>query len=166
MTSASPRSRAYILLLLGRVALGTLLLYSAYAKLKYPWITFAATLYGYQLLSDNAVIFVARTLPWFELALGILLIVGIGLRWVAAAATALLAVFFAILVRSFAKGMQIECGCFGPGGDPLSWKTLTRDGLFLAGSLAVTIGAFWLRRGSGGSHAGPQSGTAATQPQG
>jgi hypothetical protein len=59
----------------------------------------------------------------------------------AAAASLLLAVFFGLMVRAMAKGMEIDCGCFGPG-DRLSWVTLLRDGALLASSLFVTARAF------------------------
>jgi len=36
------------------------------------------------------------------------------------------------------KGMQIDCGCFGPG-ERLSWLTLLRDGALLAASLWLTV---------------------------
>jgi len=146
MASTVPWRLPRILLLAGRIILGLILVYAAYAKLKYPWITFAATVSAYQLLPDNAVIFVARTVPWLELVLGVWLLTGLALRWSAAAGTALLGVFFAILVHSYAKGMQIECGCFGPGGDPLTWKRLVLEVALLALGIAVTIGAFARRR--------------------
>ena len=133
------------LLLAGRIALGLVLLYAGYAKLRQPWISFAATIEGYKILPPDAVIFVSRTLPWFEVALGSLLLLGVWLRWVAAIASALLLVFFAILVRSYALGMDIDCGCFGPG-EKLSWKTLLRDGLLVGVSVATTIGAFFAAR--------------------
>ncbi len=129
------------LILVARLGLGAVFLFAAYSKLKLPWISFAATIYAYQLLPDDAVVFVARVLPWFELLLGILLILGIQLRWVAAAATVLLLAFFAVLVRSYVRGMDIDCGCFGPG-DRLSWKTLVREGLLVGVSLALTVAAF------------------------
>jgi hypothetical protein len=66
---------------------------------------------------------------------------------VAAAASLLLLTFFAVLVRSYALGMNIECGCFGPG-EQLTWKTLMRDGFLVLVSLAVTVGAFLTRRKS------------------
>ncbi len=143
---------------LGRVALGLVFVYAAYTKLfEYtaegwrllPWISFAATIQSYKLpLPDEAVVFAARTLPGFELALGVLLLLGVQLRWVAAAASLLLLVFFGVLARSFALGMEIDCGCFGPG-DPLTWKTLLRDGMLALLSVVVTIGAFLTRRKAG-----------------
>jgi len=133
------------LLLAGRIGLGLVLLYAGYAKLQQPWISFAATIEAYNILPPGAVIFTARTLPWFEVVLGALLVLGVGLRWVAAVASALLLMFFAILVRSYALGMDVDCGCFGPG-EKLSWKTLVRDGLLVGVSVAVTIGAFLAAR--------------------
>ncbi|HLE36255.1 MAG TPA: MauE/DoxX family redox-associated membrane protein [Candidatus Acidoferrales bacterium] len=133
------------LLLAGRIGLGLVLLYAGYAKLQQPWISFAATIEAYKILPPDAVIFTARTLPWFEVVLGALLLLGVGLRWVAAVASALLLMFFAILVRSYALGMDVDCGCFGPG-EKLSWKTLVRDGLLVGVSVAVTIGAFLAAR--------------------
>jgi uncharacterized membrane protein YphA (DoxX/SURF4 family) len=137
------------LIFLGRVTVGFVLVYAAYLKLQLPWISFAATIQSYKLaLPDEAVIFAARTLPGFELALGVLLLIGVQLRWVAAAASLLLLTFFAVLVRSYALGMNIECGCFGPG-EQLTWKTLLRDGLLLLVSISVTVGAFLTRRKAG-----------------
>ena len=128
-------------MLLGRLGLGAVFLYAAYTKLKLPWITFAATIEAYKLLPESGVIFVARTLPWFELALGALLVLGFGLRLVAAAASALLLAFFAAMVRSYALGLQIDCGCFWPG-DALSWKTLIRDGLLTSVAVGLAVASF------------------------
>jgi hypothetical protein len=88
-----------------------------------------------------AVEILARTLPWFELLIGVLLIVGRWLRVSTLATSGLLLVFFGLMVRAHIKGMTIDCGCFGPG-ETISWKTLLRDGSMLAGSLVVTVAAF------------------------
>lgn len=129
------------LVLLGRLLLGGVFVYAAYTKLRQPPMLFALSIDSYQLLPEWAVVAVARALPWFELALGLLLVAGIWLRWVAAAASALLLVFFGVLVRSHFKGLGIDCGCFGVG-ETLSWRTLLRDGLLAAMSLALTVAAF------------------------
>ena len=66
----------------------------------------------------------------------------------AAAASALLLAFFAVMVRSYAMGLQIDCGCFGPG-DALSWKTLVRDGLLTGVAVALAVFSFRaVRRGA------------------
>jgi len=142
----SPRSntfRAAALLL--RVLLGGIFIYAAWIKLRTPWEVFAMSIDSYQILPVRAVELVARTLPWFELLVGILLVTGLGLRSAAIATSLLLGVFFGLMVRAYATGQQINCGCFGPG-ELISWKTLLRDGSLLAGSLALTWMAFVRRR--------------------
>jgi len=103
---------------------------------------FATQVDSYQLLPSWAVLFVARSLPWFELTLGILLLVGFGLRWVSLVTTLFVAALFGVILRTYFAGLQINCGCFGPGAEPLNGWTILRDGLFLALAAAVTTGAF------------------------
>ena len=124
-----------------RFILGAVFLYAAYTKLSQPWSLFALSIDAYQLLPDYAVFAVARTLPWIELALGLLLLAGWGLRWVAMATALILATFFTLMLRSYGKGLAIDCGCFGVG-ESLSVKTLIRDGALLASAIALTVLAF------------------------
>lgn len=153
----SPAGR--LLMLLGRLGLGGVLLYAGFIKLwnvswgeaglvvqRLPWITFAPSVQAYELLPTDGVVFVAKWLPWLELVLGAWLIAGIGLRWAGAMASALLGTFFVVMVRAYALGMDINCGCFGDD-DPLSAATLVRDGALLAVALALTAGAFLQTRG-------------------
>jgi uncharacterized membrane protein YphA (DoxX/SURF4 family) len=141
MTFLSSKTPAGILALILRVVLGVIFLYAAWIKLREPWALFAMAIDSYQVLPAWAVELVARALPWFELLLGVLLVAGVWRHVPAAAASLLLAVFFGLMVRAMAKGMEIDCGCFGPG-DRLSWVTLLRDGALLASSLFVTARAF------------------------
>lgn len=148
-----------ILLLVGRIALAAIFLAAAYAKLKpqgaMPWSVasvrtslamFAMQVDSYQIkwLPEERVNFVAHTLPPFELLLGLWLLSGIGLRFSSLITTLLLGGFFSVMVRTYAMGLEVSCGCFGPG-EQLGVKTLVRDGSLLALSLAVMIGAFLLR---------------------
>jgi len=128
-------------LLVGRLALGATFLYAAYSKLRHPWALFAMAVNSYQLLPDWAVVAVARVLPWLELAMGLLLVLGYKLRYIAAAASALLLLFFSVMVRSYFKRLGIDCGCFGLG-EKLGVRTLVRDGLFVLFSLSLTAAAF------------------------
>jgi len=127
-----------------RIVLGAIFVYAGYVKLKDPWELFALAISSYNLLPLKAVEFVARTLPWAEILIGLMLVVGFQLRIAATACSLLLLVFFTLMVRAYAKGMEISCGCFGPG-EVISWRTLLRDGSMLAGSLWITIAAFWRR---------------------
>lgn len=135
------------LLLIGRLFLAVIFIYAAYTKMpwKQPSALFAMTIDSYQILPVWAVTLVAQFLPWFELAIGLFLLLGWPLRIVTTLGTLLLAGFFSLMVHTYALGLEINCGCFGPG-ERLGPKTLVRDGLLLALSLAVTIGAFLRHR--------------------
>ena len=126
-----------------RLLIGAVFVYAAYTKLRDPWQVFAMSVDSYKILSESAVIAVARTLPWFELALGILLVAGLALRYVSVSAAVLLTVFFALMVVSYARGLAIDCGCFGPG-EALGPKTLLRDGSLAA--LAIVLAVLAMRR--------------------
>ena len=86
----------------------------------------------------------ARAIPWLEVALGLMLMAGIWLRISGTVLSLLLLTFFTLMVRAYAKGMQINCGCFGPG-EVISWKTLLRDGSMAAAAIAMTWLAFLQR---------------------
>jgi uncharacterized membrane protein YphA (DoxX/SURF4 family) len=133
-----------------RVALGAVFVYAAYTKLFQfvdgslhilPWQLFAMAIDSYQLLPQWMVELLARTLPWLELAVGLLLIGGRRVRLASAVTSLLLLVFLSLMVRAYIKHQEISCGCFGPG-EIISWKTLLRDGSMLAVSLFVMAMAF------------------------
>jgi uncharacterized membrane protein YphA (DoxX/SURF4 family) len=133
-------TRRWLVLIL-RVALAAVFVYAAWSKLRQPWLLFAMAIDAYGLLPQWAVMTLARALPWFELSLGLLLLTGFWLRQTATAASALLVVFFAVMLRSYTKGLQIDCACFGFG-EAISLKTLLRDGLLVLSSVALTALAF------------------------
>ena len=122
-----------------RVVLGVVFVYAAYTKLRQSWLLFALSIDSYELLPEWAVLALARTLPWLELTLGILLLLGWKLRYVSIGAAALLAVFFSMMLMQYARGAGIDCGCFGVG-EALSIKTLARDGILMtAGGVLVLL---------------------------
>lgn len=134
-----------ILAIVLRVILGGIFVYAGWVKLKDPWELFALGISSYQILPLGMVELVARTLPWLEVAVGLLLISGIWLRVSATITTLLLMVFMGLMIRAYAKGMEISCGCFGAG-EVISWKTLLRDSTMLFAALYLTWFAF-ARRG-------------------
>jgi uncharacterized membrane protein YphA (DoxX/SURF4 family) len=130
-----------------RLVLAAVFLYAAYTKLRQPWLLFALSIDSYQLLPQWAVLTIARTLPWLELLLGLLLASGFGLPYVALATSLQLVIFLGVMLRGYAKGLGIDCGCFGAG-EALTIKTLIRDGLLTAGAIVLTVSAFQSRRTS------------------
>ena len=124
-----------------RLGLAGVFLYAAWTKLRASPLIFAMSVDSYRLLPEWGVLAVAYTLPWLELAVGILLMAGFWLRYVAAMASAILVMFFALMLRSYIQGQGIDCGCFGVG-EAISPKTLLRDGSLLAAAVLLTIAAF------------------------
>jgi uncharacterized membrane protein YphA (DoxX/SURF4 family) len=131
----------HMLALVLRIALGCIFVYAAWLKLRDPWQIFAMSIDSYRILPLKAVELAAHVIPWLELAIGLLLVTGLWLRISGSVVSLLLLTFFALMVRAYAKGMAIDCGCFGPG-EAISWKTLLRDGTLLAAALLVTTMAF------------------------
>lgn len=140
-----PRRIAGILLIAGRIVLGGIFIYAAYTKFRNPWMLFAMAIDSYQILPVWATEILGRALPWVELLLGLLLLVGWQVRWVAAGAALLLAGFFTVMVVAYSRGLGIDCGCFGVGEKLGPW-TLSRDGLLVLLAFAVTVGAFLAHR--------------------
>jgi uncharacterized membrane protein YphA (DoxX/SURF4 family) len=133
------------LLLVVRVVIGAVFGYAAWAKLRDPWQLFAMSVDAYHLLPDWGVNVVARALPWLELLLAIVLIAGVWRRVSTTVASFLLALFFALMVRAYLRGEQINCGCFGAG-EAISPLTMLRDGALLAASLLLTVRSFLHRK--------------------
>ena len=129
-----------------RVVLAGIFIYAGYIKLRDPWQLFAASIASYEIVPMWMGEIVAKAFPWVEVAIGIGLLIGRRLLPPSALVTALLLVFFNVMLwRAFLQGKEIDCGCFGPG-EALTWKTLVRDGSMLAGALVVTWWAFIGRR--------------------
>ena len=128
-------------ILAARLILGAILAYAAWTKLRAPWPQFAVSINSYEVVPLTWLEPLARTLPWVEMALGLGLISGIALRWFGLASSLLLGFFFALMIRSWAIGLNIDCGCFGPG-EALGPMTMLRDGTLVALALAVTVAGF------------------------
>jgi len=78
---------------------------------------------AYQLMPFEAANVVGAALPFVELALGLLLLAGLATRLVAIASAALLTVFVAGIASAWARGLAIDCGCFGGGGTLAAGQT-------------------------------------------
>jgi uncharacterized membrane protein YphA (DoxX/SURF4 family) len=98
-----------------RLGLAAVWLTSGILKAVDPDQTYVAVR-AYDVLPMAGVEVVAALLPWFEIALGVLILIGAGLRLVAALSAALLLAFIAGVVQAWARGLSIDCGCFGGGG--------------------------------------------------
>lgn len=93
---------------------------------------------AYQVMPYDVATVVGAALPFVELALGVLLLLGLATRLAAGVSVALLLVFVAGIASAWARGLAIDCGCFGSGGQlaagqrPTYGLELLRDLGFLA----------------------------------
>ena len=82
---------------------------------------------AYEVLPISIANFLGIALPWLEVGFGILLILGIAVRLSSIVGGGLMIVFIAAISQAWARGLSIDCGCFGGGGtvDPSETKYLS-----------------------------------------
>ena len=71
---------------------------------------------AYELLPVSLANFLGITLPFFELAIGLLLVLGAATRITAGLSAILMIAFMIGISQAWARGLSIDCGCFGGGG--------------------------------------------------
>ena len=93
---------------------------------------------AYQIMPYELATVIGAALPFVELALGVLLLVGLATRLAAGFSAALLLVFITGIASAWSRGLAIDCGCFGSGGQlaagraPSYLPEILRDLGFLA----------------------------------
>jgi uncharacterized membrane protein YphA (DoxX/SURF4 family) len=131
--------RTFVLDLIGllvRLGLATVFLISGVSKAVNPRETRVAVR-AYDLLPTGVADTVAAVLPYLEIGLGLLLVLGMVVRWTAVVSAVLLLVFIGGVISAAARGLNIDCGCFGGGGTVAAGQTryaaeIARDVGFLA----------------------------------
>jgi uncharacterized membrane protein YphA (DoxX/SURF4 family) len=158
MMESSPLNYRRVIIWIGRLVLGGIFIYAGYAKIflpnfmASPWFALKFSIlsnlsnFGYQvesykLLSPSASAFVAHTLPFAEIVLGLLLLIGWQLRIWATLITLLLLGFLTVVTRAYLLHMQINCGCFAKA-EPLTGWTVVRDSALVAFAVVVTACAY------------------------
>jgi hypothetical protein len=135
---------------IGRAMLGGLLLINAFQTVYFSghWHFLdyyhysAMRIDSYGLLPLWPILWIALIQPWLELVLGVLLISGVGLRWTGLAGCAFMFAFNYTSVigqwRNTGDGFSLR-GNLAP-------SLLIRDGSPLLIAIAVTIGAFLIKK--------------------
>jgi uncharacterized membrane protein YphA (DoxX/SURF4 family) len=159
MMQSSPLNLRRAIIWIGRLVLGGIFVYAGFSKLLMPnnahlWpmfflkfsismniSVFAQQVESYKLISPEASQLVAHTLPFVEIVLGLLLLIGWRLRIWATAITAIMVGFLAVVTRAYLLHMDINCGCFGTP-EKLTGMTIVRDGALVALALLMTVFAF------------------------
>ena len=114
------------LTLLARLILGAVLLIAG--ALKVPNLPKSAmAVRAYEMLPIPLANFLGYTLPWIEIGIGMLLIVGVTVKISGALGALTMLAFIIAIAQAWARGLSIDCGCFGGGGtiDPEDTKYLS-----------------------------------------
>jgi uncharacterized membrane protein YphA (DoxX/SURF4 family) len=148
---------------LARVLLGLVLLAASLLKIADPHQA-AAAVQAYQLLPSSLAEYVGYGLPLVEFFLAVALLLGLGTRLAAWITAGLMVIFIFGVASAWARGLSIDCGCFGGGGVVAKGHTkylqeILRDVVFIG--LAV-----WLIRFPMSRLALDRSGRAGTGDQG
>lgn len=103
-----------------------------------------ASVRAYQLFPDGLASLIGAILPFLELGLGVLVLVGIGTRLVGVLSGLVLVIYIAGIAQSWARGLTIDCGCFGGGGQVAAGQThypeeILRDLGFFALAVWLTV---------------------------
>jgi uncharacterized membrane protein YphA (DoxX/SURF4 family) len=101
-----------LLIRLCRVGIGLVMLAAALGKIGDP-AAFATQIHHYRLVPIEAENLLAILLPWVELLAGLSLVLGAHARSGAWLSAAMMAVFTLAVTTAVARGLDIECGCFG-----------------------------------------------------
>jgi uncharacterized membrane protein YphA (DoxX/SURF4 family) len=124
-----------------RLVVGGVFLVAGVLKLPDPAAAVRAVR-AYRLLPESLVAPVAFGMPVIEIAVGLALLLGVFVRTAAVVSALLLVVYMVGIASAWARGLQIDCGCFGSGGPVAAGETtylpdLLRDGALLLMALAL-----------------------------
>lgn len=124
------------LTLLSRLILGGVLMVAGALKIGNLQKS-AMSVRAYEMLPIWLANFFGYALPWVEIGIGALLILGVAVRIMGALGALIMLGFIIAIAQAWARGLSIDCGCFGGGGtiDPEDTKylsTILRDIGFLA----------------------------------
>jgi uncharacterized membrane protein YphA (DoxX/SURF4 family) len=124
-------------LIIVRLIVGGIFIYSAFTKIT-DIDYFVKSLYNYRLLPEESLNLFAILIPWLELIIGVFLVLGIFVRESAVLGGILMVLFIAAIAMAMARGLDIECGCFGT-------KDGSRVGLLrIIEDLGILLGFMWL----------------------
>jgi len=127
--------------LVARLALGGVMLVAGLLKVARPEVS-ARAVQAYQLLPFDLATYVGYGLPILEVVLGALLVLGLFTRASAAVSGVLLVAFIIGIASAWARGLSIDCGCFGEGGtiDPSRTRYLEE----ILRDVGLVLCAAWL----------------------
>lgn len=142
---------ASVLLLLARVIGAAALLLAGALKVRGGPLPFVLSIDSFRLFPLWSHAPLAYFVPWFEIVVGLSLLLGIWARQSALMATGLLGSFTIALASVLWRGLKVDCGCFSGlfGEGSVTWFSIARNSTFLIATVAVIVfgpGRFALER--------------------
>jgi len=110
------------LTLVSRLILGGVLLAAGLLKVTHPAKS-AMAVRAYEVLPIPVANFLGYSLPWIEVGISLLLILGVAVKPAAIFGGFLMFLFIAAISQAWARGLTIDCGCFGGGGQVAKGET-------------------------------------------
>jgi uncharacterized membrane protein YphA (DoxX/SURF4 family) len=95
-----------------RLVVGGAFIFAGALKIANP-AKFAIDVSNYRLLPHEWINLVAILMPWMEVVAGAFVLTGIWLRAAAMVITSMTVMFAVVIMSALARGLNIECGCFG-----------------------------------------------------
>lgn len=140
--AVADREPDLVLLLVVRVCLAAFLIPSALGKL-FDYRNFIRAIEDYHLLPRAAARVVGVLLPWVELGLAVVLLLGLSASLIGLLVTLVLGAFMLAAVLSIRRGVELSCNCHVPGATGvLGWGALVRNCALLVLTLAMTAMTF------------------------
>ncbi len=120
--------------------LGWVFLVACWHKILHP-ADFALDVAMYQLLPLQLINLQAIALPWVELLAALMLILAFRTRAAALIINAMMVMFILALLWALSLDLEMGCGCFASegGDDPISWRTIVRDAIWLVMGLYIML---------------------------
>ncbi|MDA3896849.1 MAG: DoxX family protein [Desulfobacteraceae bacterium] len=132
----------HIVSVIVRFILGTIFITAGIPKIL-DTASFAGVVYNYHLLPDIFINIFAITLPWLEVIIGGLLIMGIWMPGTVISYNLLMIAFICALTFNTIRGLDISCGCFSTEpGDIIDMGTIFRDIIILSASMYLLFVVF------------------------
>lgn len=125
-----------------RLGVATVLIWAALPKVRDP-AAFVQAIENYHMVPETLAPWMAAVLPWVEIVVGVALVANVRARAAAAIAGGLFVVFGVAMAQAIARGINLDCGCFGSAlAAQVTWWSVARNaGLAAAAALVVGRGA-------------------------
>lgn len=133
----TPSSRSIVWTALALIV-GGIFIYAGASKVSDP-AQFAKDIQNFRIVEWPIAIRLAFYLPWLEILAGLALIVGFLRSGALTILTGLMVVFIAATIAAHARGISLDCGCFGAASKGMSFTTH----MLIDFAILAALGVLW-----------------------